>query len=70
MINLDEDPSNINDYVSLLYVKGEGSDAGAAKAVMDKLTSTGEQYIKKAQTTKEDQEFMFFFSDSAVSAVY
>ena len=67
LINLDEDPSNINDYVSLLFVRGEGMDEGAAKAMMDKMSSSGEQYIQKARTSKEDQEFMFFFSNSAVS---
>ena len=42
-------------------------DEGAAKAMMDKMSSSGEQYIQKARTSKEDQEFMFFFSNSAVS---
>lgn len=65
LINLDEDPSNINDYVSVLFVKGEGMDEGAAKAIMDKLSSTGEQFIQKAKSSKEDQEFMFFYSNSA-----
>jgi hypothetical protein len=53
-----------NDYVSLLFVKGEGMDEGAAKAIMDKLSSAGEKYIQRAKEAKEDQEFMFFFSDS------
>lgn len=69
MINLDEDPSNINDYVSILFVKGEGMDEGACKAMMDKMSSSGEEYIKKAKSSKEDQEFMFFFSNSVVSLV-
>lgn len=64
VINLDEDPSNINDYVSILFVKGEGMDEGACKAMMDKMSSSGEEYIKKAKSSKEDQEFMFFFSNS------
>jgi len=69
LINLDEDPSNINDYVSVLFVKGEGMDEGAAKAMMDKLSASGQEYINKAKISKEDPEFMFFFSNSASGKV-
>ena len=45
-------------------------DEGAAEAMMDKLSASGQEYIDKAKRSKEDPEFMFFFSNSPVSKVY
>jgi len=62
LINLDDDPTNINDYPSIFFVKGDMPDDAAA-AVKDELKKLGQEYIDKAKQAKEEQEFMFFYSE-------
>ena len=68
LIGLDEDPTNINDYVSVFFVKGDMSD-DAATAVKAEMKKQGEAYINKAKDAKDDQEFMFFYTDDTVRSL-
>lgn len=68
LINLDEDPTNINDYPSIFFVKGDLAE-GDVTAVMDEMTKQGQECIDKAKQKKDDPEFMFFFSDTRAGKI-
>lgn len=68
VVDLDEDPSNINDYPSVWFIKNNISEEAGA-AVVKLLKKLGEEAILEAQKKDEEQEMMFFTSQSSTGKI-
>lgn len=63
LVTLDDDPSDINDYVSVLFIKGDMSEADAAPVIED-LTKLGQASLDKAAGGDEKDHVFFISNDS------
>jgi len=63
LVTLDDDPSDINDFVSILFIKGDLSEADAAPVLAD-LTKLGQASLDKVAAGGDKDNVFFVSNDS------
>jgi len=67
LTNIDEDPSDANEFVCVYFVKGNMGDDDA-NAIMDEMRAQGQKYIDSAASA-DSREFIFYYSNDTNGGV-